>query len=312
MSTINLTNVNKTHAKARITYSYPAVQVTKRTNQYTVQYSGDNYFEFSDDGAFIRGGCAEISVIKPTHNIQLGVGIEQDAELVFKHTTTSNTYFYVVIPLVQDGNSIGAEFDKISEEAATGVAYNLNNDLKRIRPSIVCYKNNSKNSEYVFVFNKPIVVKEPISGSKEKIFSGVKTSTTGKGKRKKTTSTAFLVKNSQNVEDEIQCEYVTQTDANVNPASRRTVTDIFVWFSFTLGLILGFYYLLKVIQGKVNDPETIYKGIGGVGFLLLITYIRLFSNTATKKIQYGSMMVFSLAVIILSLYAFNGGFAVKP
>jgi len=312
---IDLRNVNVTHKNARIQYSYANMPVTKNgtTTKYTVA-DADNNFTYHDDGVSIKSNCTEILIIPPSHNVQLGVDMQQDADLVLKHTIPNvGTTFYVVIPLVQDPamgqdvTTVSSQVQSMFEKANTvnSTTYNFNTDLQKIKPNIVCYKD-SKTSSYVFVFNKPILTKKVIKGTAENPFSGVQYTTTGKKKNKRTTSTAFLVKNTQNIDDTIECEYVTQTDTNATKADKKMVTDIFVWVFMTLGLILCLIYALKIIDEKVADKSTIFTMIGGVGTILLIIYIRLFSTSASKKIQYGSMMMFSLAMVGLSLMAYNG------
>jgi hypothetical protein len=312
---IDLRNVNVTHKNARIQYSYANMPVIKNgtTTKYTVADS-DNSFTYQDDGVSIKSNCTEILIIPPSHNVQLGVDMQQDADLVLKHTipNSNGINFYVVIPLVQDPTmgqdvtTVSSQVQSMFEKANTVEStYNFNTDLQKIKPNIVCYKD-SKTSSYVFVFNKPILTKAMIKGTASNPFSGVQYTTTGKGKRKRTTSTAFLVKNTQNIDDTIECEYVTQTDTNATKADKKMVTDIFVWVFLTLGLILCLIYALKIIDEKVADKSTIFTMIGGLGTILLIIYIRMFSTSATKKIQYGSMMMFSLAMVGLSLMAYNG------
>ena len=75
--------------------------------------------------------------------------------------------------------------------------------------------------------------------------------TFNKGIKKKENFYYGFLTNAQNIEDETQCEYVTQTDANVNPANQQMVSDIFVWTSITLGLILCLFYFLKLINEKI-------------------------------------------------------------
>jgi len=317
---IDLRNVNVTHKNARIQYSYANMPVTKNgtTTKYTVA-DADNNFTYHDDGVSIKSNCTEILVIPPSHNVQLGVDMQQDADLVLKHTipNSNGINFYVVIPLVQDP-AMGQDATAITNNEKMGVqsmfekantanstTYNFNTDLQKIKPNIVCYKD-SKTSSYVFVFNKPILTKAVIKGTATNPFSGIQYTTTGKKKRRRTTSSAFLVKNTQNIDDTIECEYVTQTDTNATKADKKMVTDIFVWVFMTLGLILCLIYALKIIDEKVADKSTIFTMIGGLGTILLIIYIRLFSTSATKKIQYGSMMMFSLAMVGLSLMAYNG------
>lgn len=319
MSAIDLRNVNISHPNAKIRYSYQDMTMSKKSNKVYSPNDSTQSFSFDDDGVSISGKCTEISITRPSHIVQLGVGMEQDADLVLKHVIpNSKTSFYVVIPLVQDPalsqdlNSVSSESSEIermveTEKAntSTGTSYNFNKDLKKIKPNIVCYKD-LKTGSYIFVFDKPILTKKEMIGIAANQFNGVQYTKTGKGKRRKTTSTAFIVKNNQNVEDTIECEYVTQTDRNAKPADKKLVVNIFIWVFLTLGLILSLNYFLNIINNTVEDKLTIFTIIGGIGSILLITFIRLFSTTSNKKIQYGSMMFFSLATMGLSLMAYNG------
>ena len=316
MSPIDLRNVNISRPNAKIRYSYQDMTMSKKSNNVYSPNDSTQSFSFDDDGVSISGKCIEISITRPSHIVQLGVGMEQDADLVLKHVIpNSNTNFYVVIPLVQDpalSQDLASESSEIermveTEKASTstGTSYNFNKDLKKIKPNIACYKD-SKTGSYIFVFNKPILTKKEMKGIAANQFNGVQYTKTGKGKRRKTTSTAFIVKNNQNVEDTIECEYVTQTDANAKPADKKLVVNIFIWVFLTLGLILSLNYFLNIINNTVEDKLTIFTIIGGIGSILLITFIRLFSTTSNKKIQYGSMMFFSLATMGLSLMAYNG------
>ena len=303
---VDLRNVNITHKNAKIQYTYS--DTTVETN-YKPNYSiKDENFTFADDGIFFSGYCNNISIVKPTHNIQNGVSTVQDADLVLTHSISRNGtgIFYVIIPLVQDITTKGSEVDKMVELSPN---FNLNNDLKNVKPNITCYKDKST-SNYVFVFDKPILVKGDYSKmpSSSINFSGIQFITSGKGKKKKTTSTAFVVKNNQNVEDEIECEYVTQTDVTAKPADKKTLMKFLTWSFILLGLFLCMVYMLTLVSSKA-DPEsanTVFMVCGAVGIILLIIHIRLFTRTATKKVEYGSMTIFSIMVILLSLLAYNG------
>jgi hypothetical protein len=303
---VDLRNVNITHKNAKIQYTYSetTVQPNYKPN-YSIQ---DANFTFADDGIYFSGYCNNISIVKPTHNIQNGVSTVQDADLVLTHSISRNGtgIFYVIIPLVQDITTTGSEVDKMAELSPI---FYLNNDLKNIKPNITCYKDKST-SNYVFVFDKPILVKGDYSKvpSSSIKFSGTKFITSGKGKKKKTTSTAFIVKNNQNIEDEIECEYVTQTDVTAKPADKKTLMKFLTWSFILLGLFLCMVYMLTLVSSKA-DPDaanTVFMVCGAVGIILLIIHIRLFTRTATKKIEYGSMTIFSIMVILLSLLAYNG------
>ena len=120
----------------------------------------------------------------------------------------------------------------------------------------------------------------------------------------------FKIPNAQNIEDEIECEYVTQTDVNATPADKKKLTTIISWAFILLGLLLSLIYVLKMVAKKA-DPDSansLYMVFGGTGFILFIIYFRLFTQTMNKKIEYGSMTTFSLMLLMLSLFAYNGYF----
>ncbi len=288
-----LTDINASDKKkANIQYSYPVAKVTNlSTNKYLLNFYGLNQnFSASVFDSYISGVCINATFYSNIHN----TGIEQHlAELVLEHKTPNSQTFYVVIPV-----NIGTEsnLDNIVSEDPV----ELNSLLKK---SIFYYQNTDNN--HVFVFQNPISMTTlPSLQSLQDAPMFFNKSIKIKGKK---SHYGFLT-NAQNIEDEIQCEYVTQTDANVEPANRQMVSDIFVWTSITLGLILCLFYFLKLINEKISiisDAELIYKVISGIGLLMLVIYIRLFTNTTTKRIQYGSMTIFSLIAIGLSLMAYN-------
>jgi hypothetical protein len=312
MPPIDLRSVNITHKNAKIQYTYPETNVG---TTYKPQYSmSDKNFTFADDGIFFSGYCTDISIVKPTHNIQNGVSSVQDADLVLTHTRTTNGIgvFYVIIPLIYDTTTaIGTQNEKteVKRMMDGDKVFTLNNDLKKIKPNITCYIDNAS-SNYVFVFDKPILVADNFNGipSSSVNFSGIKYYTSGKGKKKKTTSSAFIVKNNQNIEDEIECEYVTQTDETATSVDKKNVMKFLSWGFILLGMTLCMVYALTLVSTKLEPDaaSTIFMVIGGIGIVFLVFYLRLFSRTSSKKIQHGSMTMFSIIVILLSLMGYNG------
>jgi len=287
-----LTDINASDKKkANIQYSYPVAKVTNlSTNKYLLNFYGLNQnFSASVFDSYISGVCINATFYNNRHN----TGIYHLAELVLEHKTPNSQTFYVVIPI---NTGTESNLDNINSEDPV---LELNSLLKK-KKSIFYYQDTD--SKHVFVFQNPISMANiPSSLQTAPMFNK---SIKRKGKK---FYYGFLT-NAQNIEDEIQCEYVTQTDANVEPANRQMVSDIFVWTSITLGLILCLFYFLKLINEKISiisDAELIYKVISGIGFLMLLIYIRLFTNTTTKRIQYGSMTIFSLIAIGLSLMAYN-------
>jgi hypothetical protein len=58
----------------------------------------------------------------------------------------------------------------------------------------------------------------------------------------------------------------------------------------------------------METAKNIYLGVGVISFILLMTYINLFINTTTKRIEYGFMTVFSILVMLLTILASTGRF----
>lgn len=287
-----LTDINASDKKkANIQYSYPVAKVTNlSTNKYLLNFYGLNQnFSASVFDSYISGVCINATFYKNRHDTDT----EHNAELVLEHKTPNSQTFYVVIPV-----NIGTE-SNLDNIVSEDPVLELNSLLKK---SIFYYQNTDNN--HVFVFQNPISMTTLPSLQSLQDAPMFNKSIKIKGKK----SYYGFLTNAQNIEDEIQCEYVTQTDANVEPANRQMVSDIFVWTSITLGLILCLFYFLKLINEKISiisDAELIYKVISGIGLLMLVIYIRLFTNTATKRIQHGSMTIFSLIAIGLSLMAYN-------
>lgn len=289
--TRRLTDINASDKKkANIQYSYPVAKVTNlSTNKYLLNFYGLNQnFSASVFDSYISGVCINATFYNNSHD----TGIDHLAELVLEHKTPNSQTFYVVIPI---NTGTESNLDNIVSEDPV---LELNSLLKK-KKSIFYYQD--IDSKHVFVFQNPI--------SMTNLPSLLPQTTLTKDIKKKGKKSYYgFLTNAQNIEDEIQCEYVTQTDANVEPANQQMVSDIFVWTSITLGLILCLFYFLKLINEKISiisDAELIYKVISGIGLLMLVIYIRLFTNTATKRIQYGSMTIFSLIAIGLSLMAYN-------
>jgi uncharacterized protein YneF (UPF0154 family) len=223
------------------------------------------------------------------------------AELVIKHIKSDNGIFYVVLPLIFSTDKT-SQLDALLELKNKSVE--LNADLKKLKSSIICYQINDGSSAnaYVFVFEKPISMKSKISRmSNFGAFNGQKNT--------------IRIQNGENVEDEIECEYVTTSDQSTsvsNVKNQRMVTKIFVWVFIVLGLFLSALYVFTYISKNPNlDVETvqnIYLGVGAVSFILLMVYINLFINTTTKRIEYGFMTIFSILVMLLTILALTGRF----
>jgi hypothetical protein len=295
-----LTNINPLDRnKANIQLSYPEARIkgTPTEYSYTKLTMAPN-FSASIFNTYINGSCNAIKICGKMHE----TGIEHDAELVLEHVSGTTT-FYVVIPILF--NASPTVLDKLIEPLASseGIIIALNSLLQNDK-SVFYYQSKSYNP--VFVFKMPIFSSKPKPSSLANystIFNGIYS--TKASKKAKPVYRGFLA-NALIIDEEIQCEYVTQTDANVEPANQQLVTDIFVWTSITLGLVLGLFYFLRIISKKPPDSaNTIYTVVGGIGFLMLMIYISLFTNTTIKKVQYGAMTFLSLAAIVLSLMAYN-------
>ena len=298
---IDLTVINKVDKNANIQYSYPIAKVTNTQTSYFLNFYGlSQNFSASFNGTYISGVCIKATIITPKHQINGN----HYAELVLEHKKSDNSSFYVVIPLVQDSQAksqLDILVDIVDPESKV---LDLNLDLKNIKSSMICYQDTS--NYYVFVFENPIKTMSQIPSQSFDKFNNIQNITTGSKKKKnlKTTSTAFRITKSQNIEDEIECEYVTETDTNAKPVDTKMVTTIVIWVFILLGLVLCLLYVLTLVSAKAEaeSAKTIYAVVGGFGLILLIIFISLFINTSTRKIQYGSMTFFSIIAILLSLY----------
>lgn len=293
---VNLTNINTVNKKAIVQYSYPVANVQTGPNKYefSLRFNGFNpNFSASFDNIYISGVCVKATVSNNKHNLG------GDAELVLEHKKSDNTPFYVVIPLVFDSSAPNKSSLDVLFLTEEDRVLNLDSDLKKNR-SIYCYINDNKKSpHYIFVFETPVFIQQSIPSLPNFTkFDGIKS------------KSGFKITNAKIVEDEVVCEYETKTDANAPKADKKMLTTILIWTSILLGLMVALVYVLTMVANKA-EPESaniIYMVLGGVGFLLLIIYIRLFSRTNTKKIEYGSMTFLSIMMLLLSLFAYNGYF----
>jgi hypothetical protein len=294
---INLTTTINTKQNSIVQYTYPMTKMTSSGNTYFPNYVSTPNFSASFDNKYISGVCREMTFTTPKHKFKFA----HDAELVIKHIKSDNDIFYVVIPLIFS-TSKSSQLDTLLELKNKSV--DLNADLKKLNSSIICYQINDGSSanNYVFVFEKPISMKGKISRMDIfRAFNGKKNT--------------IRIQNGQNIEDEIECEYVTTSDDSTsvsNTENQRMVTKIFVWVFIVLGLFLSALYLFTYISKNPNvDMETaknIYLGIGVVSFTMLLIYIRLFTNTTTKRIEYGFMTIFSILIMLLTILALTGRF----
>jgi len=294
---INLTSTISTKQNSIVQYTYPMTKMTSSGNTYFPNYVSTPNFSASFDDKYISGVCREMTFSTPKHKFNF----THSAELVIKHIKSDNGIFYVVIPLIFSTDKT-SQIDALLELKNKSVE--LNTDLKKLKSSIICYqiKDGSSANAYVFVFEKPISIKSKISRMDNfGAFNGQKN--------------AFRIQNGENIEDEIECEYVTTSDESTsvsNVENQRMVTKIFVWVFIVLGLFLSALYAFTYISTTPTlDMETaknIYLGVGVISFILLMTYINLFINTTTKRIEYGFMTVFSILVMLLTILASTGRF----
>ena len=79
------------------------------------------------------------------------------------------------------------------------------------------------------------------------------------------------------------------------------------------GILLCLTYFLTLVSNQATEESanTIYIVTAGIGIILFISYIRMFTNTRRRKIPYGSMTILSIMTILMPLLAYNG-FLKKP
>ena len=294
---INLTDIKTENKKAIVQYSYPDAIVQNRTKAYefSLRFNGFNpNFSASFDSTYISGVCVKATVSKT--NYDLG----GTAELVLEHKKSNNISFYVVIPLdFDETKDTPSSLDVLFLEDDELRLLNLDSELNKNK-SIYYYKNNS--SHYIFVFETPIYVQQSNqSFSKFTKFDGIKG---GSG---------FKITNAQNVENEIVCEYETQTDTNADVADTNadvadttTLMSFLFWFSVLSGsmLILAFSLRMVSINFK-NNAEKVFYFLFFAGFVLFIVNIITISTTTDKKLQftYGALIFLSLIIMLLSRLA---------
>jgi len=295
-------NVDTTEPNSVVQYSYPMTTLTNTPGSY--EYFPNFYglnpnFSASFKNTYISGVCKKMTFTRPTHNLN----VFHDGELVIEHIKSDNNSFFVVIPLIFKSQK-SSQIDILLETSEkNSQKLDLNLDLKTIKTDIICYqiKNGKNKNDYVFVFENPILIKN-------NILSGMNMfNKFDEGKN------FFRIQSGQNIEDEIECEYVTETDKSSSTVeNQKMVTNIFVWVLIVLGLFLCALYMFAIVSKKldVDTANNIYLGIGVVAFTMLLIYIRLFTNTTTKKIQYGSMTIFSILIMLLSILAVNNYFVI--
>jgi hypothetical protein len=197
------------------------------------------------------------------------------------------------------------------QELVPDSVFDLNEKLKKNKPILIGYKS-TKN--HVFVFEQPIQINSSIQISSLKpmdVFDKISQFTIKISKKKKTTTTsAFRASRGQNVQDEIECEYVTQTDTNAKPADTKMISTIMLWVFILFGVLLCLMHFFTIVSTKVQDDSanTIYSITAGIGLILLIIFIYFFTKTTSRKIQYGSMTILSIMVILMPLLAYKGFF----
>lgn len=297
--TTSITNIDK---KAIVQYSYPIANITSSTpNVFSLRFNGFNpnfsasFNPKKNSSTYISGVCVKATVAQKKHNIG-----GSNAELVLEHKTSNNTTFYVVVPLVFDASMPSASRLDVLFLNEEDRVVDLNAELKQNK-TLFCYKNNGNPDPYIFVFETPIFIQKNVPSnliSFKDIFDGI------------TKNSGFKITNAQPIEDEIECEYVTQTDVNATPADTKKLTTILSWAFILLALLLCLIYVLKMVASKAehDSADSVYMVFGGIGLILFIIFITLFTQTVNKKIEYGSMTTFSLMLLMLSLFAYNGYF----
>jgi hypothetical protein len=298
----DLTTTINTKPNSIVQYSYPTTKMTSRNYTYIPNYASNQNFSASFDNKYISGVCREMVFTRPNHKFKFS----HDGELVIKHIKSDNDIFYVVVPIIFKGKN-SSQIDILLETRDTKKQQlDLNMDLKNLNSSIICYQINKGNSEntYVFVFEKPISIKNNIS-------SGISTFSAFNGKK-----STIRIENGQNIEDEIECEYVTSADDTgsiSNKENRKMVTNIFVWVFIVLGLFLcSLYFFTYIAKMDIEMANNIFLGIGVSSFILFVVFISLFTNTSTKKIEYGSMTIFSTLLMLITILARTGRFLIQP
>jgi hypothetical protein len=309
MSRINLTtNDIRENKTANIQYSYPVASVNG-SNPYSLNFYGLNQnfsasFTHNGSSTYISGVCVKATITGKSHILPNDSA--SNAELVLEHKKSDNTTFYVVVPVILQKNS--ANPMELEPESV----FDLNSKLKKNKPKIVCYKT-SKN--YVFVFEEPVYINSSVTikNAMTNVFDKISQFSIKIGKKKSTTTSAFRASKGQNVQDEIECEYVTQTDTNAKPADTKLMTSILTWVFIMFGILLCLTYVLTLVSNRATEESanTIYIVTAIIGVILFISYIRMFTNTTSRKIQYGSMTILSIMTILMPLLAYNG-FLKKP
>lgn len=310
MSRINLTtNDIRENKTANIQYSYPIASVNG-LNPYLLNFYGLNQnfsasFTHNGSSIYISGVCVKATITKKSHILPNDYA--SNAELVLEHKKSDNTTFYVVVPVILQNNSANPM------ELESESVFDLNAKINKNKQKFVCYKT-SRN--YVFVFEEPIQINSSVTPKNPmtEVFDKISQFTIKTSKKKKTTiTTAFRVLKGQNVQDEIECEYVTQTDTNAKPADTKLMTSILTWVFIMFGILLCLTYVLTLVSNRATEESanTIYIVTAGIGIILFISYIRMFTNTTSRKIQYGSMTILSIMTILMPLIAYNG-FLKKP
>jgi hypothetical protein len=311
MSRINLTtNDIRENKTANIQYSYPVASVSG-TNPFLLNFYGLNQnfsasFTHNGSSIYISGVCVNATITKKSHILANDSTI--NAELVLEHKKSDNKTFYVVVPVILQNNSANPM------ELEPDSVFDLNAKIQKNKPKIVCYK--TTRESYVFVFEEPVQINSSVTlqNSMNNVFNGIARFTIKISKKKETTTTtAFRASKGQNVQDEIECEYVTQTDTNAKPADKQMMTTILTWVFILFGVLLCLTYVLTLVSNRATEESanTIYIVMAAFGIILFITYIRMFTNTTSRKLQYGSMTILSIMTILMPMLAYNG-FLKKP
>lgn len=278
---VDLKKINNVKKDAVFQYSYPPTKATSGLPSYDkINPNFVASFKPSKKSTTYQSGfCTNITLAKSSHKLNTS----QDAELVLEHSTTSNTKFYVVIPIIMGGTESTQIDNFLSDEG-----FYLDTDLVNTGKDMICYYDTS--NYYVFVFKTPIKIKStktltPLSSNP---FNGIKD------------KNAFAVTNAQNFQEEVQCEYVTKTDSD---ESTKSGIEAITYISWTFGTIFFVFMIMKFLEIDPNNKYIKY-GMLLIGLIFMITFSVLASkktNKTTTTINYGFLIVWGLIMMALSV-----------
>ena len=298
---INLKDIQKVK-KAIVQYSYPDAIVQNRTKAYefSLRFNGFNQnFSASFDSTYISGVCVKAMVSKTNHDLGGTAELDGNAELVLEHKKSNNTPFYVVIPLAFDSTGDTSSLDVLFLKNDEFRLLNLDSELNKNK-SIYYYKNN--NDIDIFVFDTKVYINQEIPSDLSNFkLDGIKS------------SSGFKITNAQNVENEIVCEYETETDTNADVADTNAdvadttpLMNFLFWFSVLSGSMLILVFILRYVSTKISTyAVNVYYSLFFAGLVLFIANIITISTTKKKELQFtcGALIFLSLIIMLLSVLA---------